>query len=154
MEKKLIEPAAPQMPWVTANAGGSAHPPFPPDLCPASPGMSLSHGAGVLPASRQSAHAFSFSPAPHPPSRVCSTNQDGKKGQREVGVPEPTSSGGGLGSVTAAQALALFVPLPHPSLILSYKHVSIFQVLGTQKLPRGLAGQGAPLVSAPCVFHA
>lgn len=56
MEKKIIEPAAPQTPQVTAKCWWKCPSPIPSRSLP-----SLIHGAGVLPASRKSVNAFSLS---------------------------------------------------------------------------------------------
>lgn len=147
------------------NAGGSAHPPLPPDLCPARSGRVSFMGPGSCLGGHP---GKACTPAAshqllHPPRH---RSQDGRKGQRSrrcclrqwQKVPEPTSSGGGLDPVPAAPPLAL--PSSLPSIILSYKHLSLFLVRGCSgdtEAAKGTCRTRCPACESSevlmCVFH-
>lgn len=160
VEKKIIELCAPQIPQVTAKCWWNCPSPIASRSLPSQIRESLIHRTGVLPgrASRQSVHAFS------PASSHTQPTAEARIERKAKGKQGSANSGSGrrcqnLSPQEVGWTLLLlfssWLCLPHPpllSVVLTHKHLSVFlvgdSVLGTQKLRRGLAGQGAPLVRA------
>lgn len=157
-EGSELDHLLPRHPSPPLNAGGRAYPTLPSAL-PSQSRMSLNHGAAshlggpeaALEGHRHCVHCRSIL---HPPRRACCRNQDGKKGQKEAEGADLGTGAGCWRLLPQEPGRSWFfllppgpaLPPPLPSLVPFYKHLlSIFHVhgsvLGTQKLPKGLARQ-------------